>query len=184
MRISARRAIAVCSLLAVAVSTLPATAATAGVDAGIPSLSLNRAYTTAPFAGTTTTANSQEGSAYVPADNALWLVDSTHAYEVDASTDALRRTIPTADFTNALPVGGVGTPAGTTRSDSFAGLAYDPTTDALYVFSRNCCTATGFDPSVFRMKRDNAGAFQVESYQSLPAGTDPVAAGVRPGAGL
>ena len=59
-----------------------------------------------------------------------------------------------------------------------------PTTDVLYAFSRNCCTATGLDPSVFRMTRDGAGTFQVESYQSLPAGTDPVAAGVRPGAGL
>jgi PKD repeat protein len=184
VRISARRAIAVCSLLAVAVSTLPATAATAGVNAGIPSLSLNRAYTTAPFAGTTTTMNGQEGSAYVPADNALWLVDTTRAYEVDASTDARRRTIATADFTNALPIGGVGAPAGTTRSDSFAGLAYDPTADALYVFSRNCCTATGLDPSVFRLKRDLSGAFQVESYQSLPAGTDPKAAGYKAGTGL
>src|SRR6478735_4073902 len=184
VRNSARRVFAVCVLVAVGLSALPAGTASAGVDAGIPSLALNRAYTTAPFAGTTTTANSQEGSAYVPADNALWLVDTTHAYEVDASTDHLRRTIPTADFTNALPVGGVGTPAGTTRSDSFAGLAYDPTADALYVFSRNCCTATGLDPSVFRLVRDAGGAFQVESYQSLPAGTDPKGAGYREGTGL
>ncbi len=34
------------------------------------------------------------------------------------------------------------------------------------------------------MTRDGSGAFQVESYQPLPSGTDPVAAGVRPGAGL
>ena len=92
--------------------------------------------------------------------------------------------MPTADFTDALPVGGAGSPAGTTRSDALAAMTYDPATDTLYTFSRNCCTATGLDPSVFRMKRDNAGTFQVESYQALPAGTDPVAAGVRPGAGL
>jgi PKD repeat protein len=170
-------------LVAVAIPALPASTAVAGVDAGIPSLSLNRAYTTAPFAGTTTTANGNEGSAYVAADNALWLVDTTHAYEVDASTDALRRTVPTADFTNALPVGGVGTPAGTTRSDSFAAVSYDPTTDVLYVFSRNCCTATGLDPTVFRMTRDSGGHFQVESYQALPAGTDPKGAGYRAGVG-
>src|SRR3954452_3229284 len=132
-------------MVAIGMSVLPASPATAGVDAGIPSLALNRAYTTAPFAGTATTANSQEGSAYVPADNALWLVDTTHAYEVDASTDVLRRTVATADFTNALPVGGVGAPAGTTRSDSFSAVSYDPTSDVLYVFSRNCCTATGLD---------------------------------------
>jgi PKD repeat protein len=184
VRNAARRVFAAAVLVVVGLSGLPTGTASAGVDAGIPSLSLNRAYTTAPFAGTSTTANSQEGSAYVPADNALWLVDTTRAYEVDASTDALRRTIPTADFTNALPVGGVGTPAGTTRSDSFAAVAYDPNADALYVFSRNCCTATGLDPSVFRMTRDLAGAFQVESYQSLPAGTDPKAAGWKPGTGL
>src|SRR5882672_7789398 len=111
VRSSARRVFAVCVLVAVGLSALPTAPASAGVDAGIPALSLNRAYTTALFAGTSTTENSQEGSAYVPSDNALWLVDTTHAYEVDASTDALRRTIPTADFTNALPVGGVGPPA-------------------------------------------------------------------------
>jgi FOG: PKD repeat len=182
---TARRFLAAFACVAVVLSGLVGLgAASAAPTAGIPALSLNRAYTTAPFAGTTTTANSQEGSAYVPANNALWLVDTTHAYEVDASTDALRRTIPTADFTNALPVGGVGAPAGTTRSDSFAAVAYDPTTDALYVFSRNCCTATGLDPSVFRLVRDGSGAFQVESYQSLPAGTDPKGAGYRAGSGL
>ncbi len=184
MRFTVRRVLVAVVTVAIGVSTLPASVAGAGLDAGVPSLSLNRAYSTAPFPGTTTTANSQEGSAFVPADNALWLVDTTHAYEVDAATDALRRTIPTVDFTNALPVGGVGAPAGTSRSDSFAGAAYDPTTDSLYVFSRNCCTATGLDPAVFRLKRDLAGAFQVESYQPLPAGTDPKAAGYRPGTGL
>ena len=85
-----------------------------------------------------------------------------------------RRGVPTADFTNALPVGG-GAPAGTTRSDSLAAVTYDPTADVLYVFSRNCYTATGLDPSVFRLTRDGNGAFQVESYQPLPAGTIPVA---------
>ena len=156
----------------------------AAPSAGIPALSLNRSYTTAPFAGTATTASGQEGSAYVPTGNALWLVDATRAYEVDATTDALRRVIPTADFTNALPVGGVGAPAGPSRSDSFAAVAYDPTSDALYVFSRNCCTALGLDPTVFRLLRDGGGAFQVESYQALPAGTDPKGAGFRAGFGL
>ncbi len=178
------RVLALVVSIALAASTLLAiVVAGAAPNAGIPALSLNRAYTTAPFAGTATTANSQEGSAYVPADNALWLVDTTHAYEVDASTDALRRTVPTADFTNALPVGGVGALAGTTRSDSFAAVSYDPTTDVLYVFSRNCCTATGLDPTAFRMTRDAGGHFQVESYQSLAAGTDPKGAGYRAGVG-
>ncbi|MEO6469386.1 MAG: PKD domain-containing protein, partial [Acidimicrobiia bacterium] len=156
----------------------------AAPSAGIPALSLSRSYTTAPFAGTATSASGQEGSAFVPTGNALWLVDPTRAYEVDATTDALRRVIPTADFTNALPVGGVGAPAGPSRSDSFAAIAYDPTGDALYVFSRNCCTALGLDPTVFRLLRDGGGAFQVESYQALPAGTDPKGAGFRAGFGV
>ncbi len=164
--------------------TLGAVGAGASPTAGIPALSLNRAYTTAPFAGTATTASGQEGSAYVPSGNALWLVDPTKAYEVDASTDAFRRVIPTADFTNALPVGGVGAPAGPSRSDSFAAVAYDPTSDALYVFSRSCCTALGLDPTVFRLVRDGGGVFQVESYQALPAGTDPKGAGFRAGVGM
>ena len=48
------------------------------------------------------------------------------------TTNALRRVVPTADFTNALPVGGAGSPAGTTRSDSIAALTYDPATDTIY----------------------------------------------------
>ena len=182
---TARRFLAAFACVAVVLTGLVGMgAASAAPTAGIPALSLNRAYTTAPFAGTTTTASGQEGSAYVPTGNALWLVDPTKAYEVDASSDALRRVIPTADFTNALPVGGVGAPAGTTRSDSFSAIAYDPTADALYVFSRNCCTTTGLDPTVFRLVRDSGGVFQVESYQALPAGTDPKGAGFRAGVGM
>ena len=182
---TARRFLAAFASVAVVLTGLVGLgAASAAPTAGIPALSLNRAYTTAPFAGTATTASGQEGSAYVPTGNALWLVDPTKAYEVDASSDALRRVIPTADFTNALPVGGVGSPAGTTRSDSFSAIAYDPIADALYVFSRNCCTTTGLDPTVFRLVRDGGGVFQVESYQSLPAGTDPKGAGFRAGVGM
>ena len=115
---TARRVLATVGAAAIGASllTIGGSAAGASPTAGIPSLSLNRAYTTAPFAGTSTTAKGQEGSAYVASDNALWMVDASSAYEIDASSDALRRVIPTADFTNALPVGGVGTPAGTTRS--------------------------------------------------------------------
>ena len=41
----------------------------------------------------------------------------------------------------AIPyaVGGVGNPAGPTRSDDFESLAYDPTGEVLYEFSGNCC---------------------------------------------
>ena len=146
-------------------------------------LRLNHQFSTSPFAGTTTSATGGGGDAYVPSDHSVWLVDGTKLYETDSNTNQLRRTVPTADFTNAPRLGG-GSAAGTSRSDSLAAVTYDATADVLYVFSRNCCTATGLDPSVFRMVRDGNGTFQVESYQPLPAGTDPVAAGVWPGHGL
>ena len=148
-------------------------------------LRLNHQFTTSPFAGTATSASGGGGTAYVAGDDAVWLVDGSKLYETDATTErrsagsSRRPTSPTP-----CPSVRPGHPAGTTRSDSLAAVTYDRGADVLYVFSRNCCTATGLDPSVFRMVRDGSGVFQVESYQALPAGTDPVAAGVRPGAGL
>ena len=48
----------------------------------------------------------------------------------------------------------------------------------LYAFSRNCCTRDRSRPErVPHSTRDGSGKFQVESYQSLPAGTDPVGRG-------
>ena len=94
------------------------------------------------------------------------------------------------DFANALPPGGVGNPAGLSRSDDFESIAYDATNDVLYEFSGNCCSSTPnttqppYDPTIYRLMRDVGGRFQVESYQALPEGTDPTGAGWRPGVGL
>lgn len=150
-----------------------------------PGLRLSRTVAAAPFRGSTTSMRDDEGSAYVPRDGSLWLTDDAAArlYEVDAVTGALKRTVPTADLANALPVGG-GAAAGASRTDDLGSAAYDPVADALYVFSGNCCAATGLDPTVFRLSRDGAGAFQVASWRALPDGTDPTGAAYRAGVGI
>ncbi len=151
-----------------------------------PALRLNRYFTAAPFSGTTTTARDLEGSAYVPRDGSLWLSEdnTSRIYEVDARTSLLKRVIPASDLLNAVPVGGVGEPAGPQRTDDMESMAYDPATDTLYAFAGNCCGTAPFKPTAFRLKRDAAGDFQVESYQPLPEGTDNTGLGWRPGHGL
>lgn len=160
-------------------------ARTALPDVEGPGLRLSRTIAAAPFRGTSTSMRDDEGSAYVPADGSLWLTDDAGAklFEVDAVTGALKRTVATADLANALPVGG-GAAAGASRTDDLGSAAYDPVADALYVFSGNCCAATGLDPTAFRLTRDGTGAFQVDSYRALPDGTDPTGAAYRAGVGI
>ena len=98
-----------------------------------PGLALSRSFTTVPFSGTSPMirAFDLEGSAYVPQDDALWLSDDNgdRVFEVDATTSTLRRALQRSEFSNALPPGGVGSPAGLSRSDDFESLAYDATND-------------------------------------------------------
>ena len=90
------------------------------------------------------------------------------------------------------------------RTDDFesAGLRPDRA-DVLYVTSGNCCTAGfpplrrrrqqpgdpadaasyPFHPTVWKLTRDGAGHFKPTQWQALPEGTDPTAAGLRPGGG-
>ncbi len=159
-----------------------------------PGVALSRSFTTAPFKGTNPAIRSfdLEGSAYVPADDALWLSDDNgdRVFEVDATKSTVRRAIDRTEFSNALPPGGVGSPAGLSRSDDFESTVYDPIKDVLYQFSGNCCSSTPgttqppYDPAIYRLTRDSGGRFQVESYQALPEGTDPTGSGWRPGVGL
>lgn len=151
-----------------------------------PGVALSRTFTAAPFSGTGVGAHDLEGSAYVPADDALWLSDDNwdRVYEVDATTSILRRSIERTEFADARPPGGGGSPAGLTRADDFESLAYDATNDTLYLFSGNCCGVAPYDPTVFRLLRGADGRFQVDSYRALPEGTDPTGAGWRPGVGL
>jgi PKD repeat protein len=175
-----------CALTAGLVPAIVAdTPAPALVNPALPWLTLNRTISTQPFLGSTTRAFDLEGSAYLPFDQTLWLVDdqADAAYEINPTTGKLLHTIPQAAFAAALPLGG-GAPAGADRADAFLSMAYDVVSDSLYVFSGNCCGVAPFHPTVFRLKRSAGGGFHVESYQPLPEGTDAAAAGVRPGGAL
>ena len=151
----------------------------------LPYLTLNRTISSQPWSGSATRAFDLDGATYLPYDGSFWIVDDggNRAYEVDRVTGQLRRTIAQAAFATALPLGG-GAAAGVGRADAFQSAAYDVFTDSLYIFSANCCGVAPFQPTAFRLKRDGAGKFQVESYQALPEGTNPAAAGYRYGTGL
>ena len=176
-------------ICALSAGLVPALVAEAPADAlsnpTVPWLSLNRTIHSQPWPGSTTRAFDLEGSAYLPYDQTLWLVDdqADAAYEINPTTGQLLRTIPQTAFAAAHPVGG-GTVAGAGRTDAFLSMAYDVASDSLYVFSGNCCGVAPFQPAAFRLKRDANGKFQVESFQALPEGTNAAAAGVRPGGGL
>lgn len=137
-----------------------------------PQLQLARTIRTTPFAGSTISMRDSEGSAYVSSDNSLWLTgDNDRAiYEVNPTTGVFKRKIDRAAFEAATPLGFPGgAQAGPNRSADFESMAFDGT--YLYVFSGVCCVSTVL-PTVFRLARDGSGAFQVESYQPLAAGSD------------
>ena len=71
-----------------------------------PQLTLNRLIRTSPFQGSAISLRDNEGSAYVPGDNALWLAsDNDNAlFEVDRTTGALRRRIRQAAFIERAPL--------------------------------------------------------------------------------
>ena len=147
-------------------------------------LQLVRTIKTTPFVGSTLVMKDNEGSAYVPRDNSLWLADDNGraVFEVDPTTGALKRKIGRAVFEAARQLGG-GPLAGTYRTRDFESMAYDEATDSLYVFSGPCCS-TSVLPTAFRLKRrGNNGTFKVESYQPLASGATYTAAGWNGGDG-
>ena len=147
-------------------------------DTTSPQLSLDRLITTSPFSGSTTSVRDNEGSAYVPADDSLWIVDDNGdaAYEIDRTTGALKRTVAQTAFANAPQFGG-GPAAGTARNEDLEALAYDATADMLYAFSGS----TSATPTAYRLVR-SSGALQVESWQ--PMASEHTAAGWRLADGL
>lgn len=175
------RLLTVC--VAMAVGLIPAvmaeSPAPALVNPSIPWLTLNRTISSQPWAASATFAGDLGGAAYSPFDASLWVVDAKAdaAYELNATTGALRRTLALAAFATAPKYGG-GPAAGAARADNFQSVAMDVAKDTLYVFSGNCCGVAPFYPTVFRLTRDGANKFQVDSYQPLPEGTDPAAASV------
>lgn len=148
-----------------------------------PELTLERTIQTSPFPGATTSTKDNEGSAYVPRDHSLWIVDDDgrSIHEVDPTTGAHKRTIGKNAFESARQYGS-GPVAGKDRYRDLESAAYDPVTDTLLVFSGSCCTTTVL-PTVFRLQREANGALQIESYQPLPAGTDYTAAAWAPADG-
>jgi PKD repeat protein len=142
-----------------------------------PVLELNRLIETSPFVGSSVSVRDNEGNAYISADNALWLVSDNdrEAFEMDATTGALRRIVTQSEFASS-PRFGVGGTAGNGRSDDLESLAYDAAADTLYAFSG----VSGSDPTVYRMTRDGGGAFQVDSWQPLGSTADFTGAGWRP----
>jgi DNA-binding beta-propeller fold protein YncE len=164
------------SVLAITALLVPAQAAFAAT------LELDRTIQTSPFSGTSVSMGDNEGSAFVPSDNSLWLADDgkKRIYEVDPATGALKRTIPRSAFNEAPRLGG-GPPAGTERTNDFEAMAYDRTNDVLYVFSGPCCNSS-IRATAFRLTRQS-GQFQVESYQPLPTGADYTGAAWSPADG-
>ena len=144
-------------------------------------LQLDRTIRTSPFIGSTLSMKDSEGSAYVPRDNSLWLADD-NGRAVFPSSGTLKRKIGRAAFEAAPKLGG-GALAGTFRTRDFESMAYDETTDSLYVFSGPCCTSSVL-PTAFRLTRSGAnGRFSVQSYQPLASGANYTAAGWNGGDG-
>lgn len=141
-----------------------------------PVLQLDRTIRTTPFLHSDVSMADGEGSAYVSADDSLWLADDNRdaVYEVDPDTGELKRMIDTASFEKVRRFGG-GAEAGPDRVVDFEAIAYDAQDDALYVFSGICCHSTS-RPAVFRLVRRN-GVLKLNSYQPLGPEDDFSAAG-------
>jgi PKD repeat protein len=164
------------SLVTLAVAGLLAThvfVSTTDADAGIPvyvapTLSLARSIRTSPFVGTSTSPSDAEGLALVPQDNSIWLADdnSHRLFEIDKDTGVLKNTITRAQLAAAVRVGGTDTAGNNTASD-FEALAYDATTDSLYVFAGKCCSS-GIRAAAFKLVRSGS-TFAVSSFQPFTA---------------
>ena len=133
-----------------------------------PRLQRTRTILTTPFVNRNVSVRDNEGSAYVPRNRSLWLADDNGraVYEVNHATGALKRVIGRGQFKAARRAGG-GPSAGIDRTRDFEAIAYDRAHDSLYVFS-SCCVPSAL-PTVFRLKRNPRGVFQVASYRRLPS---------------
>jgi hypothetical protein len=181
MRPARRRGARLARLLSVA---LAAVLVGSAAPAYAEQLQLVRTIKTTPFVGSTLVTHDVEGTAYVPRDGSLWISDDNGRaiFEVDPVTGALKRKIGRAAFEAAPKLGG-GPLAGTWRTRDFESMAYDETTDSLYVFSGPCCN-TSVLPTAFRLKRRGKnGTFKVESYQPLAATANYTGAGWNGGDG-
>jgi hypothetical protein len=152
-------------------------------DTANPVISLDHTVRTEPFVGSNVSMQDHEGSAYVPRDNSLWLADDNgrKIYEINPATGALKRVIADKDFI-ATPQFGGGPVAGYWRDRDLESISYDAVNDTLYVFSGKCCKPE-IQPTVYKLKRDASGAFQLLNSQPLPAGSDFTGSAWNPGDG-
>lgn len=135
---------------------------------------LDHVIHTTPFDESRVSMRDNEGSAYVPDDDALWLADDNgrRLYEVDASSGQHERTITPSDL-SAVPQYGGGPVAGVNRSTDLEAIAYDADTDSLFVFSGN--NQPTDQPTAFRLTRED-GSLELTDYQPLAPDSDFTAA--------
>jgi hypothetical protein len=150
---------------------------------GSPTLHRTGSIQTHPFTGSSTSMGDNEGLAYVPSNDMLWVADdiSRQLYAVNRSTGALKQVVTRSQFAAARRLGGTEV-AGPTRSFDLEAVAYDQAHDTLYAFSANCCTSS-VHPTVFRLKRSGSSSpFVIESWRALTSPyNDLSGAGVRNG---
>jgi hypothetical protein len=142
-----------------------------------------RVIRTTPFVNSTSVMKDNEGLAYVPVNNTIWLADdgADGLWEVDKDTGFLLSFIPRSQF-NAAPRLGTGELPGSERTGDFESMAYDSVNDVLYVFSGACCPKP---PTAFRLTRTSpTQPFHVDSWQPLPPELDPGGATFHPTEGL
>ncbi len=173
--------LAICLSALLAEPAIPASGALP--QTSIPALQLVRTILTTPFVNSKVSMRDGEGAAYVMRDDSLWLTEdeSRSAFEVNPYTGRLKGVIDRTAFDAAPKLGG-GPAAGPIRDADLESMAYDGANDILYAFSGKCCTSSAL-PTAFRLERGPDGAFQVESYQPMPAGTDYTAAAWNPADG-
>ena len=168
--VRSRRTLSVLAVVALALSAVGLAPNASATLPRSPALKLERTVSTRPFAGSTVSIGDSEGSAYVPGDKSLWLADDDREsiFEMDPWTGAFKRRIPTRQFLRAQELGG-GPRAGASRVAEIQALAYDPTRDALYAYSGQCCLSGPVISTAFRLTRKD-GELKVDSFQSLPPG--------------
>ncbi len=208
------RLMAALAVTGLGVTTLAATGGTAQAlsNPANPVLAFNHIISSHPFPGGPSNASDIEGLADVPGDNSMWVADDNadSVWEINATSGAYKLRLrggdtsnpKNLDFSTATEVGTgltcgqkldvavVGDTAANeclARSDDFESVVYDPTDDVLYVTSgiapSQTLPGTGVHPAVWQLTRVG-GHFKPTSWQELPAGEDPTAAGWRPGTGL
>jgi hypothetical protein len=143
-----------------------------------PGLELAKVVRTSPFAGSHRSVLDNEGSAYVPRDRALWIVDDDgkKLLAVDTRSGHLRRSLDKHDLAGVREKGGRHR-AGQNRVGDLEAVAYDRKQDQLFVFSGS--SSLNAKPAAFRLERKR-GKLRLDSYQSLPLGSDFTAAAWNP----